>query len=167
MGRLDFKSSETRSTCLVGSTPTLFRQLDIDECIVKADVPIERDVVLVGGGHAHVEVLRQFAMRPQPGTRLTLISREVNTPYSGMLPGFLAGHYSFDECHIDLAPLCQRAGARLFHNAVTDIDLERRRVVCEGRPPVAFDYLSIDTGSTPDDKDIEGKEYATPIKPVR
>ena len=76
MGRLDFKSSETRSTCLVGSTPTLFRQLDIDECIVKADVPIERDVVLVGGGHAHVEVLRQFAMRPQPGTRLTLISRE-------------------------------------------------------------------------------------------
>ena len=166
MGRLDFKSSETRSTCLVGSTPTLFRQLDINEYIVKADVPIERDVVLVGGGHAHVEVLRQFAMRSQPGTRLTLISREVNTPYSGMLPGFLAGHYSFDECHIDLAPLCQRTGARLFHNAVTDIDLERRRVVCEGRPPVAFDYLSIDTGSTPDDKDIEGKEYATPIKPV-
>ena len=60
--------------------------------------PVERDIVLVGGGHAHVEVLRQFAMRPQPGTRLTLISREANTPYSGMLPGFLAGHYAFDEC---------------------------------------------------------------------
>ena len=91
------------------------RQLDVDECIVKTDVPIERDVVLVGGGHVHVEVLRQFAMRPQFGTRLTPISREVNTPYSGMLPGFLAGHYSFDECHIDLAPLCQRVGAQLFH----------------------------------------------------
>ena len=166
MGRLDFKSSETRSTCLVGSTPTLFRQPRVEEIVVKSDIPVERDVVLVGGGHAHVEVLRQFAMSPQPGTRLTLISREVNTSYSGMLPGFLAGHYSFDECHIDLAPLCQRAGARLFHNAVTDIDLERRRVVAEGRPPVAFDYLSIDTGSTPDDTGIEGTENAIPIKPV-
>ena len=122
--------------------------------------------LLVGGGHAHVEVLRQFAMRAQPGTRLTVVTREVNTPYSGMLPGFLAGHYSFDECHIDLAPLCQRAGARLFHNVVTGIDLARRQVLCEGRPAVGFDYLSIDTGSTPCDRDIDGKELGTPIKPV-
>ena len=164
MGRLDFKSSETRSTCLVGSTPTLFRHFPGD--VMKTDVPLERDVVLVGGGHAHVEVLRHFAMRALPGTRFTLISREINTPYSGMLPGFLAGHYSFDECHIDLAPLCQHAGARLFHNAVTGIDLPRRQVICEGRPAVGFEYLSLDTGSTPADGGIDGKELGIPIKPV-
>ena len=167
MGRLDFKSSETRSTCLVGSTPTLFRhRAQLWWCDVRTDVPLERDVVLLGGGHAHVEVLRQLAMRALPGSRFTLITREVNTPYSGMLPGFLAGHYSFAECHIDLTRLCQHAGVRLFHNVVTGIDLDRRLVQCDTRPGVGFDYLSIDTGSTPADGNIEGNEFATPIKPV-
>ena len=166
MGRLDFKSSETRSTCLVGSTPTLFRHRVNNPRDMKPDIPLEREVVLVGGGHAHVEVLRQIVMRAQPGTRFTLITRDVNTPYSGMLPGFLAGHYSFDECHIDLSPLARRAGARLFHNTVTGIDLKRRLVQCEGRPAVGFDYLSIDTGATPYDKDIDGQALGVPIKPV-
>ncbi|HEY3245529.1 MAG TPA: FAD-dependent oxidoreductase, partial [Phycisphaerae bacterium] len=125
------------------------------------------DLVLVGGGHSHVEVLRQFALRPASDIRLTLISRDIHTPYSGMLPGFVAGHYSHDDAHIDLRPLVQTAGARLFHAEAIGLDLDGKRVICADRPPVEFDFLSLDIGSKPNWQDIPGAaDYTLPIKPV-
>ena len=90
--------------------------------------PIVKDVVLVGAGHAHVGVLRAFGMQPMPGVRLTLITRQVDTPYSGMLPGMIAGHYSTDQAHIDTGPLCRFANARLYHSEVIGLDLGGKRI---------------------------------------
>ena len=86
-------------------------------------VPVATDLVLLGAGHAHVEVLRRFAMRPEPGVRLTLIGREPETPYTGMLPGLIRGEYSFDQAHIDFAPIAAAAGARLILAEATASDL--------------------------------------------
>lgn len=129
--------------------------------------PVVKDLVLIGGGHAHVGVLRRFGMKPLPGLRLTLITRDIHTPYSGMLPGYIAGHYGYDDCHIDLGPLATFAGARLFHGEVEGLDLEGRYVQVSGRPSVAFDLLSINTGSRPRALDIPGAaEHALAVKPI-
>ncbi len=128
---------------------------------------VVKDVVLVGAGHAHVGVLRMFGMKPVHGVRLTLITREVHTPYSGMLPGLVSGHYAYDEAHIDTGPLARFAGARLYNNAVTGLDLANGQVLCEGRPPVPYDVLSIDIGATPGTGGVPGAgEHAIPVKPI-
>src|SRR5215510_15527675 len=95
-----------------------------DNAMTAATAP--RDLVLVGGGHSHVEVLRRFLLRPAPDIRVTLISRDIETPYSGMLPGFVAGNYTHDEAHIDLRPLAQAAGVRLYHAEAVGLDVTAR-----------------------------------------
>ena len=77
---------------------------------MKTAEPVVRDVVLLGGGHTHVIVIRKWAMKPIPGVRLTLVSLDALTPYSGMLPGLVAGHYTVEQSHIDLTRLCRWAG---------------------------------------------------------
>jgi selenide,water dikinase len=132
----------------------------------KPDVPVLKDLVLVGGGHAHVAVLRRFGMKPLPGVRITVICREVHTPYSGMLPGMIAGHYGFDDAHIDLGPLCRFAGARLYRDEAVGLDRAAGRVLCAGRPPVRYDLVSLDIGSTPDLGVPGAAEHAIPVKPI-
>ncbi len=128
---------------------------------------VVKELVLVGGGHSHVAVLKRFGMHPLPGLRLTLVTRELHTPYSGMLPGYVAGHYDYDDCHIDLRRLARFAGARLYHSPVDAIDLSDKQVFCRHRPPVRFDLLSLNIGSRPQTFDIPGApEHALAVKPI-
>lgn len=129
--------------------------------------PILRDIVLIGGGHSHVGVLKRFAMKPEPGVRLTVICRDTHTPYSGMLPGYIAGHYRYDEVHIDLRRLAEYAGARFFRDEAVGLNRDQQTVLCKNRPPVPYDRVSINIGSTPQMHSIGGApEHAVPVKPI-
>jgi selenide,water dikinase len=134
---------------------------------MQPQLPIAQDLVLVGGGHAHVHVLKRFGMRPMPGVRLTLVTRDLETPYSGMLPGYVAGHYDFAECHIDLMRLARFAGARLIHAEAIGLDRGERQVLLRDHPPVRYDLVSLDIGSTPRGNAVPGAaEHTVAVKPI-
>lgn len=129
--------------------------------------PITQELVLVGGGHSHVHVLKSFGMTPVPGVRLTLVTRALETPYSGMLPGLIAGVYDHDQVHLDLLRLARFGGARLVRAEATGLDRDGRRLLLKNRPPLRYDLLSLDIGSTPQAADVPGAlEHATRLKPV-
>ncbi|WP_240500255.1 FAD-dependent oxidoreductase [Halioglobus japonicus] len=134
---------------------------------MQAQAEYVRDLVLVGGGHAHVLALRMLAMQPLAGLRTTLISPASHTPYSGMLPGLVAEHYQFEDTHIDLARLCQWAGARFVAAEVTGLDPHAKTLQLAGRPPVEYDVVSLDIGSQPELDSVPGaRAHSVPVKPV-
>lgn len=100
--------------------------------------------------------------------RLTVICNTVDTPYSGMLPGYIAGHYSFDEVHIDLPWLAAFAGARFYRDEVVGIDRAAGKVLCRQRPAVPYDLCAINIGSTPQVGQVPGAtEHTVPVKPIQ
>ena len=130
-------------------------------------LPLVRDLVLVGGGHAHALVLRMWGMNPQPGTRITVINPGPAAPYTGMLPGLIAGHYRRDQIMIDLVRLARFAGARVILSRAVGLDLAARTVLLADRPPLPFDVASIDIGIGSDLPEIPGSaDHAVAAKPL-
>lgn len=130
-------------------------------------LPLTRDLVLIGGGHTHALLLRKWGMNPLPGARVTVINPGPTAPYSGMLPGFVAGHYARSDLDIDLVRLARFAGARVILGAVEGIDPAQRHVHVPGRPPVAFDVASVNVGITSDMPTLPGfADHAVPAKPL-
>ena len=125
-----------------------------------------RDVAFIGGGHAHALALKAWGMNPVPGARLTLIDPNPKAPYTGMLPGLVAGHYRREELEIDLVRLARHAGARLVLGKVEGIDRKNRTIKVAGRADIAYDVASINIGSSSKLRSIPGfEEHASPAKP--
>ena len=134
---------------------------------MKTTLPLVQDLVLVGGGHTHALVLRKWGMNPLPGVRVTVINPGPTAPYSGMLPGFVAGHYGRDDLDIDLVQLARFAGARIIDGKATAIDRTQREITVQGRPPVAYDVASLDVGITSQMPSLAGfAQYGIPAKPL-
>lgn len=130
-------------------------------------LPFTRDLVLIGGGHTHALVLRSWGMNPLPGVRVTLINPGPTAPYSGMLPGFVGGHYTRDELDIDLVKLARFAGARMINGYATGIDIAAKTITVEGRPPIAYDVTAVDVGITSAMPQLPGfTTHAIPAKPL-
>lgn len=130
-------------------------------------IPFTRDLVLIGGGHTHALVLRQWGMNPLPGVRVTVVNPGPTAPYSGMLPGFVAGHYTRAELDIDLVKLARFAGARIINGYASGIDIAAKTITVAGRSPIAYDIAAVDVGITSTMPDLPGfAAHAIAAKPL-
>lgn len=127
----------------------------------------EHHIVLVGGGHTHVQVLAGFGDRPEQGARLTLVTDLPETPYSGMLPGHIAGHYPREAMHIDLRRLAERCRVAFVPHAAAGIDRGRRELLLSDGARLPYDTLSLNVGITPDLSGMVGADrFALAVKPI-
>jgi selenide,water dikinase len=125
-------------------------------------------LVLIGGGHAHVQLLHRWITAPPPRTRLTLVVDQPRAVYSGMVPGYAAGDYALHELEIDAARLARRAGAHVARARAIAIDAAAQRIAVEDGPPVEYDVASLDVGSTVRGLDRPGvREHALATRPFR
>lgn len=128
---------------------------------------VPRHLVLVGGGHSHVEVLRRWAREPAPGVRLSVVTDSPRAVYSGMVPGFVAGQYRLEEIEIDVEQLARRAGAAWLDVRATGLDAPARRLHLHGMPSLAYDMVSLDVGSTVSGLDQPGvRQHSLPTRPI-
>ncbi|MCF8484019.1 MAG: selenide, water dikinase SelD [Rhodobacteraceae bacterium] len=134
---------------------------------MQAPLPQTFDIVLIGGGHAHALVLRMWAMKPLAGVRLTVINPGPIAPYTGMLPGAIAGHYARSEMMIDLVRLARFAGARVILDRAVGIDTKARLITVGSGRTLRYDAASIDIGIASDLPDVPGfAEHAASAKPL-
>ena len=135
--------------------------------MMKREPPILADLVFLGGGHAQVAAIKHFIIKPVPGLRLTIVTSQTKTAYSGMLPAFVEGVWKTDEIHIDLSYLARLANARLIVEPCTGIDPNNKMLFFVNRPALHFDILSINIGGQPDIDAIPGaREFSIPVKPI-
>ncbi len=123
-----------------------------------SSTPIQKVVLLVGAGNAHLVFVRRWRMRPLPGVMLVLVNEASSVPYSAMVPAHISGAYPRDDITIDLVRLCRSADVRLVSEAVVGLDCGTRQVHFTNRPPLTYDVLSLGLGSMP-------RNLATPCEP--
>ncbi|MBX3607734.1 MAG: FAD-dependent oxidoreductase [Piscinibacter sp.] len=126
-----------------------------------------RRLVLLGGGHAHLQVLRAFAADPLPAAEVLLVTPWERLCYSGMVPGWMAGHYAAHEVSVPLPPFAQAARATLRRAAAVGLDAAARRITLDDGSTLDYDVLSLDIGSVADSDAIPGAAgQALAVRPI-
>jgi selenide,water dikinase len=127
--------------------------------------PLRFHLVLAGGGHTHVLLLRRWLMRPRlrpAQTLVTLVSRQSTALYSGTLPALVAGLITPEDSAMDLRRLCALAGVSFLRAEIVGLDPGAQELTLQGRPPLRFDRLSLDVGAVTAGLASSGQ----PVKPL-
>ena len=127
----------------------------IDRRLILFENNLIKQLVLIGGGHANVQILKKLCMNRIKGLHTILISEHFEATYSGMTPGYIHRDFSLEEISIDLQRLCFNAGATFIKDKVIKLETSNKKVVLQNYPSINYDLLSINTGSISNTKGIK------------
>ena len=122
-------------------------------------------LLLAGAGHAHLNVIRNLASDPWLGVEVTLICPYPRQIYSGMIPGWIAGHYTLDQCAAPLAALVEKAGIHWVQDTIIGLDAETVTVNTQNAGKISYDVISIDTGARVESRALSNS--GAPLLPIR
>lgn len=103
-------------------------------------------LILVGGGHAHLAVLESWIRERPSGLETILVTPEDYTVYSGMVPGWIEGHYTASDFRIKLTQLAQLAGVRLILEKAAALNADARQITLSSGDMLEYDLLSLASG---------------------
>ena len=131
-----------------------------DRQLVLFENNLIKQLVLIGGGHANVQILKKLCMNRIKGLHTILISEHFEATYSGMTPGYIHRDFSIEEISIDLQRLCFNAGATFIKDKVVKLETNHKKVVLKNFPSLNYDLLSINTGSISNTKGIKIEKFS-------
>lgn len=130
-----------------------------------------KHLVMLGAGHAHVHMLSTLAAQPLAGVQITLVAPYPRQLYSGMVPGFVAGHYTLEDCVINLAPLLANSGVQWLQRSAVGLDADARTLALDDGSTLMYDQLSVNTGAVQNREKIEqmipgARQHALFVRPI-
>ncbi len=125
-----------------------------------------RTLLLAGGGLTHALYLANARRLLPDDVRVVLLSPERFVPFSGMLPGLVAGRTRFRDCHIDLGQLCRATDTELAFGRLTTLDLSQRRAHMDSGEVIHFDLISLNTGLQAHDSVPGLDEHGMSARPI-
>ncbi|MDF1763933.1 MAG: FAD-dependent oxidoreductase [Oleibacter sp.] len=128
----------------------------------------KQQLILAGGGHAHLSVLKALTQTPVTNTKVTLITPSPYQYYSGLLPAWMVGHVTETECRIDLRPLAEAAGVTLVIDQIIAMDADKQVLTIKEGKEITYDWLSLDVGSDIDIEQLQSQNLnLMPVKPLQ
>ena len=120
---------------------------------------MKKQLLLIGGGHAHMVTLANLGTFVEKGFGVTVIQPSEYHYYSGMGPGMLGGSYRPDDIRFATRRLVESKGGRFILGRACKIDPERQLVYLEGtEEAIPYDVLSCNAGSSVPRDMIQGED---------
>jgi pyridine nucleotide-disulfide oxidoreductase family protein len=165
----DFKGNDyIVENCRITGKKSIYKVSDCEKRCKGVNVMKKPKILLlVGGGHAHVFLIKQFYLKNIPELEVILVTACQYQYYSGMAAGYVEGVYKEEDMSFDLKKMCQKSRVRYIEGRIIGIDVENKCVKLENNETLSFDVISLDTGSEMAGKSVEGVvEYAYCVKPL-
>lgn len=106
-----------------------------------------KELILVGGGHAHMVTLANLQTFVDQGHSVTVVGPSDYHYYSGMGPGMLGGVYRPEEIRFATRRVVENRGATFIRDKAVGIDPQQRLLHLESGATRPYDVISFNAGS--------------------